>query len=51
MFDKKFIKIAIKFLKYSFEDINYDYYLLSLEEQQLVTEDEFNFLVNCLKNA
>ena len=49
MNDQEFIKLAIKFLKYSFEDINYNYDFLSLEEKQLTTKEEFDSLVSYIK--
>lgn len=50
MNDQEFIKLAIKFLKYSFEDINYDYDSLSLEEKELTTKAEFDSLILYLKS-
>lgn len=35
---------ALALLNYSFEDINWDYNLLTANEKVLITEDEFNQL-------
>ena len=48
MKDKEFIQIAIKFLKYSFKDIQFTYQYLSGKEKELITEDEFNLLIKYL---
>jgi len=50
MKDNEFIQIAIKFLKYSFQDIQFNYQYLSDKERELITKKKFNLLIQYLHN-
>ena len=48
MSDSKFIETSKKLLRYSFEDINFNYHYLSGKEKEIITEEEFNLLIKYL---
>jgi len=45
MDNARFIELAKAFLKYSFDDINFQYRYLSGEEKLLITEEEFEIFI------
>lgn len=50
MDDKKFIEIAKLFLRYSFEDIDYEYKYLTEEEKLIVSKEDFNLFIKNIKD-
>lgn len=45
MSDERFIELAKIFLKYSFEDIDFNYQYLSDAEKELISKEEFKIFV------
>ena len=49
MSDERFIELAKEFLKYSFDDIDFEYDGLTGEEQRLLDKEEFELFVEKIR--
>jgi len=47
---EEFIQIAIKFLNYSFKDVDFTYQYLSKGEKEIIDEEKFNLLIKYIQD-